>query len=53
MLTELLAIARARLSYLNGQMATATAIGDAARIAVLQSDIAAVEHTIGQLEALS
>lgn len=51
MITELLAIARARLSYLNGQMSLAVAIGDASRVESLRAEIADVERRIVELEA--
>lgn len=48
---EQIKIARARLSYLNGQMAGAVATGDSERIADLESEIAAVESSIAELES--
>lgn len=48
---ELIEVLRARLSYLNGQMGTAVAIGDVNQIASLQVDIAKVEANISALQA--
>lgn len=47
---EQINLARARLSYLNGQMAVAVATGDSERIKDLESEIADVEARISALE---
>ena len=48
---EQINLARARLSYLNGQMAGAVATGDSERIKDLESEIARTESRIAQLES--
>ena len=50
---ELIALARARLAYLNGKRGTAVALGDTAAISVLDGEIATTEATIAALEGLS
>jgi hypothetical protein len=50
---ELIALARARLAYLNGRRGTAVALGDTATIATLDGEIATTEQTIAALEGLS
>lgn len=51
-IAELIALTRARLSYLNGQRVTASALGDAVRLADLDAQIATTERTIAALEAI-
>jgi len=48
---EHIEILRARLSYLNGQMGTAIAIGNIDQIQVLQVDIAKIEADIVALQS--
>lgn len=50
--TEQINLARARLSYLNGQMGGAVAIGDSERIKDLESEIAETESRIADLESI-
>ena len=49
--TEQIKLLRARLSYLNGQMSLAVAIGDLTRVESLCAEIAETESRIAQLEA--
>ena len=49
---ETIEILRARLSFLNGQMATAVALGDMERITTLQVEVGQVEASIAALVAL-
>ena len=48
---ELIEVLRARLTWLNGQMGTAVAIGDVDRITTLEADIAKVEADIAARQA--
>ena len=48
---EKIMLSRARLSYLNGQMAVAVATGDSERIEDLESEIARMQSRIAQLES--
>jgi hypothetical protein len=52
-IAELIALARARLAYLNGRRGTAVALGDTAAIAALDGQIATTEATIAALEGLT
>jgi hypothetical protein len=52
-IAELIALARARLAYLNGKRGTAVALGDVAAIAVLDQEIATTEHTIESLQSIA
>lgn len=49
---EQINLARARLSYLNGQMAVAVATGDSERIKDLESEIARTESRIADLDSI-
>ena len=48
---EQISLARARLSYLNGQMSLAVATGDSPRVDSLRAEIAETEARIVELEA--
>lgn len=50
-IAELLILAQARLAHLSNRMASATAAGDAAAMALLEQSIAATEDTIARLIA--
>ncbi len=50
-ISELIALAQARLAYLNNRMATATMVGDASAMAALEQSIAETEDTIARLIA--
>jgi hypothetical protein len=51
-IADLLKLAQARLAYLNGQYAAATAIGDSAAIERLEYEIAETQATISALHSL-
>lgn len=51
-IADLLKLAQARLSHLNGQRADAQAVGDAAAIERLDAEIAETQATISALQSL-
>jgi hypothetical protein len=51
-LDDLISLTRARLAHLNGRMASAVSVGDAAAMTVLESEIAGTESTLAALLTL-